>query len=233
MTIIRHLHQTGDLMNLKWATSLLAVLAAAGFTIVATEHAEAHARYASSTPARGEILATGPEEVEITFTQEIQRIEGKYGIEVTKDRGPSVAAGPAVVNDDDRTKMSVPLQPDLADGRYVVRWNNVSDEDGDPAEGAFSFYINYEPNAVDLENDAQLALIGEEATPASTPDASSTEPPVESPAIGDTPAPQPTPSTEDDGDDSSNTSVILIVVGSVIGAAVLVGLGYWFLRGRS
>jgi methionine-rich copper-binding protein CopC len=208
------------------------------FALASPLTASAHARYESSTPARGEILAVGPDAVEIVFTQEIQRIEGKYGIEVTKDRGPAVAAGPAVVNDDDRRRMSVPLQPDLSDGRYVVRWNNTSDEDGDPAEGAFSFYVNYEPNTVDLANDEQLAQIGEEATAAATPPAGETPAGAETPGTADTPestpadAPTPPASDEEDDDGESSTSIALIVVGAIVLAAVLVGAGYFFLRGR-
>ena len=98
--------------------------------------------------------------------------------------------------------MSVPLQPDLADGRYVVHWNNVSDEDGDPAEGAFSFYVNYEPNAVDLENDEQLGQIGAEETPASndTPAAEDTPATSETPAGSDG-TPVASPTAGDDGEE--------------------------------
>ena len=214
----------------------VAFVAIAAFAMLTPGTASAHARYESSTPARGEILAVGPDAVDITFTQEIQRIEGKYGLEVTKDRGPAVTAGPAAVNDEDRRQLSVPLQPELTAGRYVVRWNNVSDEDGDPAEGAFSFYVNYEPNAVDLANDEQLALIGEEGTPAATQPAAQTPTDGETPATGQTPAPTTdaiTPPAADGQDDNSNTSIVLFVVGAIALAAALVGAGYFFLRGRS
>jgi methionine-rich copper-binding protein CopC len=201
--------------------------------------ASAHARYESSTPAKGEILAVSPSEVDITFTQEIQRIAGKYSIDVTKDRGPSITAGAAVVNDEDRRQMSVALQPDLAAGRYVVRWTNVSDEDGDPAEGAFSFYVNHEPNAVDLENDRQLELIGAEGTASATSQASPAgETPTdaasaEASPVGtaeSSPSPAP-PAGEDDG--GSSVSVVLIVVGVIVLAAILVGGGFLFLRSRT
>ena len=138
----------------------LGIVATAAASLLAVSPAFAHARYKSSTPGTGEAITASPAQVEIEFTQEIQKIAGGYGIQVVKDRGLDVTAGPAMVNDADRHKMSVALQPDLTAGRYVVNWTNTSDEDGDAAKGAFSFYLNYQPNAVDLANDAQLATVG-------------------------------------------------------------------------
>lgn len=207
--------------------------------LVATAPVSAHAQYASSTPGKGGRLTSAPAEVTITFTQEIQRIAGTYEITVNKDRGLTVTSGPAVVSDDDRTMMSVPLEPNLADGRYVVRWKNVSDADGDPAEGAFSFYLNYEPNTVDLENDAQLEEVGVEA---------------ETPASGETPVPDETPdeatpadsapttgaptagATPDDGaegdEDDDSTSTLWVILGAV-GIGVVAGAGaFAFARSR-
>jgi methionine-rich copper-binding protein CopC len=223
---------------MKKITLLAAVFAVLGFagSLSVSTSTYAHARYASSSPAVGEILAVGPDSVEITFTQEIQRIAGGYGIEVNKDRGMDVTAGDAAVNDDDRTKLSVPLQPDLEDGRYVVRWKNVSDEDGDPAEGAFSFYINVEPNAVDLANDADLALIGQDdATPAPTAtpgDGAAPPPVVTEPAGAATSTPVNGDPADDNSDDGDSTTVILVGVGAIIGLA-LGGAGYFFWRNRA
>lgn len=196
----------------------------------------AHAEYESSSPARGEQLAVAPTQVEITFTQQIQKIAGSYDITVEKDRGPSVTAGPAVVNDDDRTKLSVPLQADLDDGRYVVNWKNLSDADGDPKEGAFSFYINYQPNAVDLENDSQLEGIGAEDDETPTADATSTTATsgplatVSAPTSGATASSTATADATNNG--SSNSSTLLIVGGIIAVVAIGVG-GFILIRRRS
>jgi methionine-rich copper-binding protein CopC len=193
--------------------------------------ASAHARYEDSTPARGAILQDPPAQVEITFSQEIQRISGSYGIEVNRDRGSSVTAGPAEVNDDDRSKMSVALQSNLEPGRYVVTWRNVSDEDGDPADGAFSFYYDVEPTAVDLANDEQLAQVGEEQgtpTPLSTASAGASPTPADS-------APTAQPTADNDGgenDDDGGGSTIWVAVGIGVAAAVLAGAAVMFLRSR-
>jgi methionine-rich copper-binding protein CopC len=179
-------------------------------------------------------VTTSPARVEITFNQQIQKIAGTYGIEVTRDRGAAVTTGQAVVNDGDRTKLSVTLQPDLPPGRYVVNWKNTSDADGDPIEGAFSFYVNTQPTTVDLANDAQLAQIGfEEATAeAGTPAAGSTDAATPAATAGGTrspatsaatPVPTSGPSTSNDG----GSNAVLYVIVAFVAVAVLVGLGAW------
>jgi methionine-rich copper-binding protein CopC len=202
--------------------------------IVMTAPVYAHAQYASSTPGKGARLTTAPAEVTITFTQEIQKIAGTYDITVNKDRGLAVTSGPAVVSDGDRTMMSVPLEPGLADGRYVVRWKNVSDADGDPLEGAFSFYLNYEPNTVDLENDAQLAEVGaEEETPASGDTPVSDETPSAATPTDGAPTAAATPGdgAESDEDDDSG-STLWVIVGAV-GIGLVAGVGaFAFARSR-
>ena len=205
-------------------------------------NALAHARYKSSTPGAGEVLATSPAQVDITFTQHIQKVSGTYAIDVMHDRGAPVTAGPAVVNDADRTKMSVPLQADLSPGRYVVNWRNTSDDDGHDVNGSFSFYLNTQPNPVDLANDAQLAQVGfEDVTAAAqgTPSAAASTPaPAGTPASGPTTAasgtrspassavaPIPT-STSTSSSSGSRNTVAYATIGAIVVIA-LVGLGVW------
>ncbi len=139
------------------ATAVIAAVAAIGIAIAGfSAMASAHARVKSSSPAKGEVVQTSPSQVEIFFTQAVQKVAGTYGLAVGRDRGADVTAGPAVIDENDRTHMTVRLQPNLNPGRYVVQWKNVSDEDGNPAEGAFSFYIRSQPNAVNLQNNAQF-----------------------------------------------------------------------------
>ena len=218
------------------AFALSAVTAVALF---AAMPAFAHARYKNSTPSTGEVLAASPARVEITFTQQIQKISGTYGIEVAHDRSASVTAGAATIDEADRSKLSAALQPNLQPGRYVVNWKNVSDGDGDPAEGAFSFYIGKEPNANDLENDKQLASVGAEAeTPAAgsttisgaTPATASTRPAVttvagtQSPGISAaTPIPTTTSTSSSGGSDNTN---LYVAIGAAI-VGLVIGFGAW------
>src|SRR4051794_37076629 len=89
----------------------------------------AHARLKASTPGAGEILQDSPTQVDITFTQNVQKVSGTYDLTVGRDGAGSVTSGGAALDNDDRSKLSVPLQPDLPPGRYVVNWKNVSDDD--------------------------------------------------------------------------------------------------------
>lgn len=222
------------------ACAVIAAVAAIGIAIAGfSAMASAHARVKSSSPAKGEVIQASPSQVEIFFTQAVQKVAGTYGIEVGRDRGAAVTAGPPVIDENDRTHLTVRLQPNLNPGRYVVQWKNVSDEDGDPAEGAFSFYIRSQPNAVDLQNDAQLEQIGAESPePGATESAGS---PTTAPSAATTPAPSGTAarpattsaaasptvtSTSPDGGGGDNT--LYIILGGV-GAAVVIGLGGWWL----
>jgi methionine-rich copper-binding protein CopC len=205
--------------------ALIAVMLAASATAVS-----AHARRKSSTPEAGEVLAASPASVAIVFTQEVQKISGTYGIDVNDEAGTNVTAGDAVIDDADRTKMSVALQPDLPPGRYVVMFRNVSDADGDEFEAGFAFYVAVEPTEEQLAEDALLEPPEVSATQTfeagQTPDGT----PAPSPGPDATPVPAP----EDDDDGGSNTAVVVIIV--VVAATAGVALGfaaYRYLRSNA
>lgn len=208
------------------ALGLIAVMA------IAPNVALAHARLKSSTPAVGEVLQASPAQVVITFTEDIQKVAGTYDIQVLNGGGQPVTAGPAVIDNTDRAKLSVPLQPDLPAGRYVVNYKNVSDADGDKYHGSFSFYVKVQPTTVDLSNDAQLATVSaENASPAAgtTAEAAGTAAPaataaVTAPAAGATPA-------ASTGSGSNTGRNIGIGVGIAVIVIVAAG-GGWFAFGR-
>jgi methionine-rich copper-binding protein CopC len=173
------------------------------------------------------VLSASPSQVSITFTQDVQRITGTYGIDVTGPGGTSATAGAAVLNDEDRSIMTVALAPDLASGRYVVRWRNVSDEDGDAASGAFSFYIGIQPTAADLAADAALEDVGQDETPEVSPTTASQA----TPALSPTRAP---PSAEGNDDDGGNAVAVTVAVVAVIAGLAVGFFGVrWFRRRRA
>ena len=177
-------------MNTITRISAVTLAGFAAIAMVAT--ALAHAHYMSSTPGTGEVLSSAPTSVVITFAEAVQKVAGSYDLTVVRDGGASATSGPAVVDAADRAKVSAPLKPGLANGRYVVNWKNVSDVDGDPAEGAFSFYVGVQPSAADLAKDKELAAIGQEEmmtpTAVAQPSAAVTVPAAAPPAA-QTPAP--------------------------------------------
>ncbi len=201
----------------------LAMLAA---LVAAPQLASAHARYKSSTPAKSEVVPESPTQVSITFTEEIQKIAGSYSMTVTDSKDAIASSGLAVINEQDRTKMSVEVASSLPPGRYVVHWNNVSDSDGDPFAGAFAFYVATQPTPADVAADAALAAAeAPEATNTAAPGAAtSTKGPSTSPAASATPA-----SSGGGGNSALNVGVVVVVVVVVVAVGGLAF--YWNRRG--
>ncbi len=201
--------------------SILACAVALVAVLLTASDALGHARLKESTPEVGEVLQASPTEVSITFTNDIQKISGTYGIEVASEAGVSVATGPAVLDDADRSLLTVQLQPDLPPGRYVVQFKEVSDADGDPFEGGFAFYVGVEPTAEQLAADAELQ-------PAeSTPTAVSATP---TPAV-DTPTPLftsvPVGSGDGGGSDDNRTLVTFVFVGAAAVVLAVIARAVW------
>lgn len=88
------------------------------------------------------MIPRAPEQVEIWFTQELFRREGANLIEVRSASGERADTGDPVVDDRDRTHLSVGLAPGLPAGRYAVDWQTLSAVDGDTARGSFAFTLD-------------------------------------------------------------------------------------------
>lgn len=209
----------------------LALLAAVVAVVGSPPTVSAHARLVESSPAVGEVLAASPAEVSITFSNDIQRIAGTYAMEVANEAGQTFTAGPAVIDEDDRSLLTAPLQPNLAPGRYVVAYKNVSDADGDPFEGGFAFYVGVEPTAEQLAADALLDPPESAATPTAAGD---TQTPASAETVisptetsgGATPSSGSDGSTNsnDDGNDNLSTFVF---VGVAVAVAIIAGFVIW------
>jgi copper resistance protein C len=118
------------------ATALfLALGAAVAFPTVAF----AHARPESSTPAPDSTVKEAPTTVTIIFGEELKP-DGS-NIRVFDATGAEVSTGKATVDPNDLKKMSVEMKGNDSE-EYVVLWNSVSADDGDPAAGSFSFNVN-------------------------------------------------------------------------------------------
>jgi methionine-rich copper-binding protein CopC len=137
---------------------------------------QAHAEYERSDPPADAVIAEPPAEVQVWFSQELFRREGANSLQVFGPGGAQVDQGDSRIDDDDRRLMLVSLPTELADGRYTVKWRNLSIEDGHEGEGEFSFSI-----------DSDAGAGGE--TPATQPVAPASNP-TPAPAPGPTPQPQ-------------------------------------------
>ena len=128
------------------------------------EDAAAHAAYAASEPAFGAVLERAPERVSLTFSQELFRREGANAIEWAAADGGGAGdfsdAGEVSISNADRRTMSValPAGGGWSEGRFVVRWRNLSADDGDADDGEFPFYVGRSPTAAEEALDREMAV---------------------------------------------------------------------------
>ncbi len=100
----------------------------------------AHSEYKRSEPATGARVAP-PTRVDVWFTQDLFRRAGANAIEVRTADDRRVDRGEPEVDADDRTHLSVAVEP-LEAGTYRVTWRSLSALDGDTAEGTFEFIVD-------------------------------------------------------------------------------------------
>ncbi len=117
----------------------------------------AHAAYARSAPAFAAELPASPDRVDLWFTQELFRREGANTLTLEDADGRAWPLAPAVVDPDDRTHLSADLSPPLSPGRYLLRWTNLSADDGDDDAGVLPFYVGIRPTPAQVEDDRALA----------------------------------------------------------------------------
>lgn len=209
---------------MKGMKGLGLLLAVACALLLIPSSVSAHAGYESSTPARDEVVASAPAQVEVFFTQEVFRQEGENFVRVFDDSGAQVSDGDGVIDDDNRAHITAALPPDLTAGRYIVRWKTLSFEDNDSEEGAFCFYIAVEPTQA--EADECAALAGEEGeTPgAPTAEASATATPTEA-GPAETPVTSPAPTAADTSSDDDGGTPTAVIVGIIAAVVVVVVIG--------
>jgi methionine-rich copper-binding protein CopC len=117
----------------------LALLLALGAAVAFPTAAFAHAEPTSSTPAPNSTVKEAPTTVTIVFGEEVKPDESN--IRVFDSKGAEVSTGKATTDPNDLKKMSVAMKGTDSES-YVVLWNTVSADDGDPAVGSFSFNVN-------------------------------------------------------------------------------------------
>jgi len=114
------------------AVAVVAVLAVAA-------PASAHDELVSSSPAFDEQLTTAPEQVVLTFSNNLLELEGNSGTAMTvvDDSGTDWVAGDPVISAD---TVTVPLKSGMPNGGFTVTWQVVS-SDGHPTSGEYAFSL--------------------------------------------------------------------------------------------
>jgi methionine-rich copper-binding protein CopC len=123
------------------------IVAAVGGVLAALiiiSSAFAHAEPATIKPGNNAVVTTPPGSIEIETSQEMARQEGANDIDVFDANGTEVTTTSAVIDNGDRSHLSVAMPSNLAPGKYTVKWKTLSADDGDAANGEFSF--TYDPN---------------------------------------------------------------------------------------
>ncbi len=99
-----------------------------------------HAKVTRAIPAIGSTVATAPTLVTV-FTAENMKTDLKdSNLLVYGPSGDLISTGNAKFDVNNPQTMSVTIKPEK-DGTYIVRWNNVSSDDNDPDQGAFTFTV--------------------------------------------------------------------------------------------
>lgn len=195
--------------------------------------AAAHAAYDQSTPAKDEVVPTAPSQVDVYFKQDVFKVAGNYYVRVFADDGTThVSTGDGTVDDSNRKHISTTLPADLVQGRYIVKWHTLSDEDAEEDSGAFCFYIGVQPTAAQQAECASFAptpvpTLGatSEATSAATQQAS--------PAATSSALPRLSDGLNEGRGGGSNTGVLIGVVAGMIVAVIVGAAGLWWRSRRA
>ncbi len=193
--------------NMRW---LLSLVAAALFVLVPASGAAGHAGLLFSTPEDGASLDVAPEEVVLTFSEEL--LTDLVEISVLDAQGDLVVVTEVPQTPPPGTDVKIPWPADLPPGEYSVAFRVVS-ADGHPVTGSVTFsYV-------------QQRQVDQEPTPSETAavDGSTTEPTVE-------PIPEATTDATSEAtfeeivpaEEEPNDSLIGPLL---IAAAVIVGIG--------
>ncbi len=115
---------------------LLIVAACAGLVGIAA----AHAKLVRADPAPGAVLRTPPRVVRVVFNEELAA-RGSF-LAVLDVRGRRVDDGKSGLDLDDldRRTLVARLRP-VGPGRYTVRWQATSADDGYVARGSYVFTV--------------------------------------------------------------------------------------------
>ncbi|WP_031075294.1 copper resistance protein CopC [Streptomyces sp. NRRL WC-3742] len=120
-------------------TGLVGVLGALlALMLAAAGPASAHATLDSTDPQQNSVVATAPQSVTLTFSEEVS-LSGD-SVRVLDPAGKAVDAGNPVHADGRANTARVGLNSGLANGTYTVAWRAVS-ADSHPVGGAFTFSV--------------------------------------------------------------------------------------------
>jgi len=106
--------------------------------IFAASGADAHALLKAAGPAPGSVVTAPPKAIRIQFSEAVELTFS--GIELKNQAGQVQTLGAATLNPKDKAQLIVPVNGDLAPGKYTVSWHAVGG-DTHKTEGSFNFEL--------------------------------------------------------------------------------------------
>ena len=100
--------------------------------------ADAHPRLKAAGPTPGSVVSASPKAIRIQFSEAVELAFS--GIELKNEAGQAQPVGAAALNPKDKAQLIVPVNGQLAPGKYTVSWHAVGD-DTHKQEGSFNFEL--------------------------------------------------------------------------------------------
>ena len=109
------------------------------FVGLSSQQALAHAHLKVQTPAAAATVSSAPKVLTLNFSEGIE--PNFSGVKVTGPDNAVVKTGKLDLDPSNNTQINVPIESDLAAGKYQVSWHVVS-VDGHKTKGQYSFTVN-------------------------------------------------------------------------------------------
>lgn len=109
------------------------------FVGLSSQQALAHAHLKVQTPAADATVSSAPKVLTLNFSEGIE--PNFSGVKVTGPDNAVVKTGKLDLDPSNNTQINVPIESDLAAGKYQVNWHVVS-VDGHKTKGQYSFTVN-------------------------------------------------------------------------------------------
>ncbi|OCJ28091.1 MULTISPECIES: CopC domain-containing protein YobA [unclassified Serratia (in: enterobacteria)] len=109
------------------------------FVGLSSQQALAHAHLKVQTPAADATVSSAPKVLTLNFSEGIE--PNFSGVKVTGPDNAVVKTGKLDLDPSNNTQINVPIEGDLAAGKYQVSWHVVS-VDGHKTKGQYSFTVN-------------------------------------------------------------------------------------------
>ncbi len=196
---------------------LRALLCAALLSLIASP-VLAHAELVSAAPGLGDQVEGSPAKLVTTFSQNLN--VSRTSREVRDASGSTVAKGGELGASPREFRLAL---PELAPGKYQVRWTSFSSEDGELARGSYTFTVVAAPSPSPSPSPSPL--------PSPTPTQSTSPSASLAPITPATPSPAPSAIPAPSDASGGGGGAVLILIGAAL--AVVGGIGIWLVRRRS